>query len=432
MSDNVFFWFRRDLRLNDNSGLYHALKSGYKVIPAFIFDTHILNKLDNKKDKRVVFFLSSLQEIQNLLKAANSSLFIRYGDPVQVWQQLISEFKSRGVYTNNDYEPYAIYRDRQVKELFNSQGLEFYSYKDQVVFEKDEVIKPDGTPYTVFTAYKNKWLKHYSPDHIETFPSEKLFSNFYSCETQKIPEPNDIGFEKTDTLFPSKHISPEVIEHYHLNRDFPAIEGTTRLGVHLRFGTVSIREAVRIAFELNETWLSELIWREFFNTILFHFPQVENHAFRAHYDNIQWRNDEKEYELWCRGLTGYPFVDAGMRELKKTGFMHNRVRMVTASFLTKNLLIDWRLGERYFAKKLLDYDLAANNGNWQWVAGTGCDAAPYFRIFNPMTQLNRFDNDLVYVKKWVPEYGTSAYPRPIVDLADSRTRAIMVYKEAKQ
>ncbi len=431
MSDNVFFWFRRDLRLNDNAGLYHALKSGFKVIPVFIFDTKILDKLENKKDKRVEFILSALRDIQNVLKAANSSLFICYGNPVEVWSKLINEFNSKAVYTNNDYEPCAITRDQQVKELFNSRGRGFYSYKDQVIFEKDQVLKPDGKPYTVFTAFKNKWLKLYTPEQSETYPTENLFSNFFSCKADKLPELSDFGFETTDTLFPAKQISPDFIKNYHLTRDFPALEGTTRLGVHLRFGTLSVRELMRIAFELNETWLSELIWREFFMTILYHFPHVENHSFKSQYDNIQWRNDKKEFELWRRGLTGYPLVDAGMRELNRTGFMHNRVRMVTASFLIKNLLIDWRWGERYFAEKLLDYDLAANNGNWQWVAGTGCDAVPYFRIFNPMTQLDRFDKDLVYVKKWAPEYGSSAYPQPLVDLAASRNRAIMVYKQAK-
>jgi len=273
-------------------------------------------------------------------------------------------------------------------------------------------------------------LKLYTPQISETYPTENLFANFLSCESEELPELKDIGFEKTDTLFPGKQISPKVIENYHLTRNFPALEGTTRLGVHLRFGTLSARELVRIAFELNETWLSELIWREFFMMILYQFPHVVDHAFKAKYDNIQWRNEKKEFDLWCRGETGFPLVDAGMRELNQTGFMHNRVRMVTASFLVKNLLIDWRRGERYFAEKLLDYDLAANNGNWQWIAGTGCDAAPYFRIFNPMTQLDRFDKQLVYVKKWAPEYGSSAYPEPITDLAVSRNRAITVYKEA--
>ncbi|MBN2410101.1 deoxyribodipyrimidine photo-lyase [candidate division KSB1 bacterium] len=431
MSNAVFFWFRRDLRLYDNAGLYYALKSGFKVIPVFIFDSNILDKPGNKKDKRVEFIFSALQDIHNRLRAAKSGLFVRYGNPVEVWKNLIFEFNGKAVYTNNDYEPYAITRDRQVKDLFESRELGFYSYKDQVIFEKDQVLKPDGTPYTVFTAFKNKWLKLYTPGQSDTYPTENMFSNFYSCQAEKLPEPADFGFEKTGTVFPSGQISPQVIKNYHLTRDFPALAGTTRLGVHLRFGTVSIRELVRIAFELNETWLSELIWREFFMTILYLFPHVENYCFKSRYDNIQWVNDEKEFDLWRQGLTGCPLVDAGMRELNQTGLMHNRVRMVTASFLVKNLLIDWRKGERYFAEKLLDYDLAANNGNWQWVAGTGCDAAPYFRIFNPETQLEKFDKDRIYVKKWVPEYGSPAYPDPIVDIAASRNRAIMVYKQAK-
>ncbi len=431
MSDTVFFWFRRDLRLYDNAGLYHALKSGLTVIPVFIFDPNILDKLGNKKDKRVEFIFSALLEIHNTLKAANSGLFVRYGDPVEVWKKLIFEFNGKAVYINNDYDPAAITRDRRVKDLFESRGLGFYGFKDQVVFEKDQVLKHDGTPYTVFTPFKNKWLKLYTPDRSETYPAENLFSNFYCCRAGELPGLSDFGFEKTGAVFPPRQISPEVIKNYHLTRDIPALAGTTRLGVHLRFGTVSIRELVRTAFELNETWLSELIWREFFMTILYLFPYVETRSFKSRFDRIQWINDEKEFDLWRRGLTGFPLVDAGMRELNQTGFMHNRVRMITASFLVKNLLIDWRFGERYFAENLLDYDLAANNGNWQWVAGTGCDAAPYFRIFNPETQLEKFDKDRVYVKKWAPEYGSSAYPEPVVGLADSRKRAIMVYKQAK-
>ncbi len=431
MKVNVF-WFRRDLRLFDNAGLHAALKTDYPVLPLFIFDSDILDDLKDKKDKRVEFIHNSLMEMQHQLQARGSSLIVRHGKPIDVWRQLTQDYDISSVFTNTDYEPYAIKRDRDVENFLNSQNIEFTSFNDQVIFEKDYVLKANGEPYTVFTPYKNAWKKKF----IETkaldndYPIEPFKDNFFKSEPAPLLTLNDVGFEPTKTEFPSSIVGDEIIQNYHQQRDIPGIRGTTRLGVHLRFGTVSTRQLIRRAFHTNETWFDELIWREFFKMILYHFPHVVNRSFREKYDRIEWRNNKNEFEKWCEGQTGYPLVDAGMRELNETGFMHNRVRMVTASFLCKHLLIDWRWGERYFAEKLLDYELSANNGNWQWAAGTGCDAAPYFRVFNPTTQMEKFDADLNYVKKWLPEYGTDTDLEPIVEHKFARQRAIDTYAKA--
>jgi deoxyribodipyrimidine photo-lyase len=424
------FWFRRDLRLNDNAGLYHALKDEHPVLPLFIFDTDILNNLTDKTDRRVEFIQNALAELQTELEKFEGSLFIKCGCPIEIWKQLVDEFEVAEVYMNHDYEPLAINRDNEVGEFLSSQGISVHSFKDQVIFEKDEVVKSDGSPYTVYTPYMKKWKSKINDFNLPHYPCEKHFSNFYKSSPEKIPSLEELGFKGMREGFPSKAIDEALLRNYQKTRDYPGINGTSRLSVHLRFGTVSIRELVRTAMNLNETWLQELIWREFFMMILYHFPHVVDTPFREKYQKIKWYNDKEEFRKWREGKTGFPIVDAGMRELNATGYMHNRVRMIAANFLTKLLLIDWLWGERYFAEKLLDYELSSNNGNWQWAAGCGCDAAPYFRIFNPDTQMKKFDPELKYVKKWVPEYGTDSYVKPMIDYKSSRQRALMVYKEA--
>jgi deoxyribodipyrimidine photo-lyase len=424
------FWFRRDLRLNDNTGLFHALKSGLPVLPIFIFDTEILDKLNSKNDARVNFIYNQLQNINAEIEKHGSSLKVLYGKPLEAFRQLTGEFETAAVYTNNDYEPYAIQRDKEVETFLKLKGIAFRSFKDQVIFEHNEILKDDGMPYTVFTPYSKKWKQRLGNTKIPEFPSQNYLQNLLKAEPFHFPEIAEIGFKRSQIQVPSMNISEQLIKNYAENRDLPALDATSKLGVYLRFGTIGIREVTRIARNLSEVFLNELIWRNFFSQILRHFPHVENKAFKPKYDFIEWRNNEKEFEAWRRGETGYPMVDAGMRELNETGFMHNRVRMVTASFLTKHMLIDWRWGEAYFAEKLLDFDLASNNGNWQWAAGCGCDAAPYFRVFNPESQQEKFDPQAKYILKWVPEYGTVKYPQPIVEHAFARERALRVYKNA--
>lgn len=424
------FWFRRDLRLHDNHALYQALSSGYPVLPVFIFDTEILNKLSSKRDARISFIYAEIKKIKGELEKFGSSLKIFHSNPSDAFRELTGQVEIEAVFANKDYEPYAKGRDKKVGEFLKNNGIDFILFKDHVIFEENEVLKDDGTPYTVFTPYSKKWKQVLSETEIPVFPSEKRQENFLKIESFVLPELKDLGFENSSVEILPLDISEEIIRNYTKTRDFPAINGTTRLGVHLRFGTVSIRELTKKAMDWSETFLNELIWRNFFSTILWHFPQVVNKSFKPKYDFIQWRNNEKEFERWCNGETGYPMVDAGMRELNETGFMHNRVRMVTASFLTKHLLIDWRWGEAYFADKLLDYELASNNGNWQWAAGTGCDAAPYFRIFNPESQQKKFDTKREYIRKWIPEIGTVKYPQPMVDHKFARERALTTYKTA--
>lgn len=424
-SDTAVFWFRRDLRLSDNAALYRALKENDTVLPIFIFDTVILDKLEDKADRRVEFIHQTLLALKIQLEELGSSLLVFHGTP----EAFFKHIRPKVVYTNRDYEPYARRRDEHISDILTAKGSALKTYKDQVIFEKNEVVKDDESPYTIFTPYSKKWKARLEAFYYKSYPVEKYQSSLKKVKPLLFPSLTDIGFQKTEAAFPDRTIRQSIIEHYHETRDFPAVAGTTKLSVHLRFGTVSIRKLVQVALKKNETWLNELIWRDFYHMILWHFPNVEK-AFKPQYDQIKWRNNEKEFEAWCNGQTGYPIVDAGMRELNKTGFMHNRVRMITASFLTKHLLIDWRWGEAYFAKKLLDYDLAANNGGWQWAAGSGCDAAPYFRVFNPHLQTEKFDGELKYIKKWVPELNTTAYPKPIVQHEFARKRVLDVYQKA--
>ncbi|MEO5948216.1 MAG: deoxyribodipyrimidine photo-lyase [Chitinophagaceae bacterium] len=426
----TIFWFRRDLRLHDNAGLFHALKNELPVLPIFIFDKNILDELEDKSDRRAEFIHEALQDLQKQLLKNGSSLDVRYGTPLEVFKELINEYAVRRVFTNHDYEPYAKERDVAIENLLKESGISFHTFKDQVIFEKDEVFKDDGKPYTIFTPYSRKWKATLTDFYLQSYNNKKFFKNFYKQLEREIISLKEMGFKPSDQTFPDKEWKGQLIRHYKEQRDIPSLHGTSRLSVHLRFGTISIRSLAAEAGALNETFLNELIWRDFYQMILWHFPNVVSNAFKPAYDNIQWRNNEQEFEAWCNGQTGYPIVDAGMRELNETGFMHNRVRMIVASFLTKHLLIDWRWGEAYFAKKLLDFDLAANNGGWQWAAGSGCDAAPYFRIFNPYLQTQKFDPELKYVKKWVPEFEEFTYPKPIVDHTLARKRCLEVYATA--
>lgn len=420
----AFFWFRRDLRLEDNVGLFFALESKYPVIPLFIFDEEILYNLP-KNDSRVGFIHDSLFEIYQKLQALGSSIFVKKGKTQEVWQTLIQEYDVKEVFFNKDYEPYAIKRDLALCELLEANKTAHFSFKDQVIFEKMEITKADGLPYTVYTPYKNKWLEKYnSMAPVREYDTSEKFSNFHKSNFT-FPTLSQIGFEES----PIKVIPHNLknVSNYHETRDFPALDSTTHLSPHLRFGTVSIRKLVNWAAHKNQVFLSELIWREFFMQILFSFPKVVTQNFKSAYDGIQWRNNEEDFKRWCSGTTGYPMVDAGMRELNQTGYMHNRVRMVVASFLCKHLLINWQWGEAYFAEKLLDFELSANVGNWQWAAGTGCDAAPYFRVFNPEIQLKKFDDKGIYIRKWIPEFDLG-YGAPMVDHAFARDRAIATYK----
>lgn len=427
----ALMWFRRDLRLHDNAALYHALRSGLPVVPVFIFDRNILDDLEDKGDRRVEFIHQALEHMQEQLLAAGSSLDVRYGKPGEIFRQLLAEYKVEKVFTNHDYEPFAIERDAEISAMATSAGAVFSDYKDQVIFEKDEVVKDDGKPYTVFTPYSKKWKARLNEFYLSSYPSEKYAGGFFRQQAREIPGLESMGFHKVGNGFPGSKLNEPLVKAYTVQRDFPAISGTSKLGIHLRFGTISIRELARKALKLNDTFLNELIWRDFYHMILWHFPAVgKGRAFKPEYDFIQWRNNEDEFRRWCDGQTGYPIVDAGMRELNTTGFMHNRVRMITASFLTKHLLVDWRWGEAYFAKKLLDYDFAANNGGWQWAAGSGCDAAPYFRIFNPYLQTEKFDSKGDYIRKWVPELDGFGYPEPIVIHEQARKRCLEVYQAA--
>ena len=421
------FWFRRDLRLEDNKGLSEALKADEKVIPIFIFDKDILDLLEDKYDRRVDYIHQALEKINQELKEFGSSLLTFHGKPLDVFKQLEKDFEIKSVFCNRDYEPAAIKRDDKVKDFLDSKKIDFFDFKDQVIFEKHEVAKDNGEPYTVYTPFSKKWKKQLTElDYASVKIDKNQFQKLPSKKTLRLKE---IGFEKTDFDFEEPSLESKIIDVYDEKRDFPALDATTHLGIALRFGTISIRKCVKFAMNHNETWLNELIWREFFMQILFHFPKVVNYCFKEKYENITWRNNEAEFERWCNGETGYAIVDAGMRQLNQTGRMHNRIRMVVASFLTKHLLIDWRWGEAYFAKKLLDYDLSANNGNWQWAAGCGCDAAPYFRVFNPDEQTKKFDKDLKYIRKWNPDFEKDILENRIVEHKFARERALETYKK---
>lgn len=426
------FWFRRDLRLDDNVGLFEALNGEYPVLPIFIFDKGILNKLP-KNDARVTFIFDTLQKLRmELIEKHSSSVALFYGNPSNVFKALLQQYDIQAVYTNHDYEPYAEERDKNIVQILAGKEIPLKTFKDQVIFEKNEITKDDGKPYVVYTPYKNKWKQKFNASCIEMKDSRIHFDNLMNQTDPPNVSLEAMNFERSTIEVPNYIVTPQLIHNYEATRNFPAKEnGTSRLGPHLRFGTVSVRQMVAKAIaEENEVFWSELIWREFFMQILWHFPHTTKSSFRPKYDRIEWRNNEMEFEKWKTGQTGYPLVDAGMRELNTTGYMHNRVRMLVASFLCKHLLIDWRWGETYFAEKLLDYDLSANVGNWQWAAGSGVDAAPYFRIFNPTTQIEKFDKQHAYIKKWVPELQELTYPTPMVDHKMARERCLKTYKEA--
>ena len=430
------FWHRRDLRLHDNAGLYHALRGEFPVVPIFIFDRNILDELP-KKDARVEFIHHEILRLRQDLKNMGSDIRVYYGKPHEVWAQILNEFDVAAVYTNRDYEPYAKDRDKEVKQLCEKNNISFQTFKDHVIFEDGEIEKNDGGPYTVFSPYARKWrskleskMENGRSFYLKAYPCEKYRDNYHTFKADDVPTLESMGFEETDIEIPSREVPRSIIKSYKEIRNFPAADGTSRLGIHFRFGTISIREKAYRSQSLSDTYLNELIWRDFYSQILGAFPHVVSQSFREAYDHIPWRENDEEFKAWCEGRTGYPIVDAGMRELNTTGYMHNRVRMITASFLTKHLLMDWRKGEAYFAEKLLDFELASNNGGWQWAAGSGTDAAPYFRIFNPDSQQKKFDKDYRYIKKWVPEFGTDDYPEPLVDHKFARERCLETYKES--
>jgi deoxyribodipyrimidine photo-lyase len=425
------FWFRRDLRLDDNVGFYNALKSKHPVLPIFIFDEDILEKLP-KNDARLTFIHETLQEMRvTLEKAHGSSIAMLHGKPVAVFEQLIEKYNIQTIFTNRDYEPYATERDAEIQKLLTPNNIEFLTFKDQVIFEKNEVTKKDGLPYVVYTPYMKVWKEKFKTCNLDFYYTSSFLKNLIKTNTLPNLSLSDIGFTKSDQKTVHYTVTPALIQNYEDTRNFPSQDSTSKLGPHLRFGTVSIRKMVAKAIsEKNEIFWQELIWREFFTQILWHFPHTSKNSFKAKYDRIEWRNNEEDFKKWCNGETGYPLVDAGMRQLNQIGFMHNRIRMLVGSFLCKHLLIDWRWGEAYFAEKLHDYEMASNVGNWQWVAGSGVDAAPYFRIFNPTTQIKKFDKDLEYIKKWVPDFQEFTYPKEMVDHKEARERCLKVYKEA--
>jgi deoxyribodipyrimidine photo-lyase len=425
----TLFWHRRDLRMADNAGLFKALKHGLPVQPVFVFDTTILDQLP-RNDQRVLFIHQEINALKEQYREWGSELLVVAGNPVDQIPKLAKELHARTVFTNRDYEPYALQRDKQLAEILSKESVEFVGAKDHVIFEKGEVLKADGKPYTVFTPYMRRWKEQLTSFYTASYPVEKYAGNLRKLSgLLTCPSLEELGFSADQTVvFPDRIPPVEIIRNYHETRDIPSVEGTSRLSLHLRFGTVSIRTLVRLAQAAGEKFLNELIWRDFYQMIIFHFPQSVTQAFKPEYDRIEWEHNEEHFRCWREGKTGYPLVDAGMRELNATGHMHNRVRMVTASFLTKHLLIDWRLGERYFAEKLLDFELASNVGGWQWAASSGCDAAPYFRVFNPTLQQEKFDPKCEYIRKWVPEFGTETYPKPIVDHAFARERVLARYK----
>lgn len=425
------FWFRRDLRLDDNIGFYEALKSNHPVLPIFIFDSTILNDLP-QDDARVTFIFETLQKMRDTLqKEHHSSIAMYHGKPLDIFKQLIEEYNIKTVFTNHDYEPYAKARDAEIKALLSKHEIAFRTFKDQVIFEKNEVVKSNGDPYVVYTPYMKTWKAHFKNHDLKIYYTNEYLDNVVKHSRLPNLGLSDMGFTTSNQKIVDYKVTPTLIQEYEDKRNLPAKDATSRLGPHLRFGTVSIRKMMKKAVaEKNETFWQELIWREFFMQILWHFPNTKDEAFKAKYDRIEWRNNEEEFKKWCEGNTGYPLVDAGMRQLNETGFMHNRVRMLVGSFLCKHLLIDWRWGEAYFAEKLHDYEMASNIGNWQWVAGSGVDAAPYFRIFNPTTQIDKFDKNKAYIKNWVKEYGTDKYPEKMVDHKEARERCLKVYKEA--
>ena len=427
----ALFWHRRDLRINDNKGLFEALKQNEIVHPIFIFDKSILDKLPNN-DQRILFIYQEIESLKKSYQNLGSDLWVYYGEPSEIIPKIAQELNCSSVYFNNDYEPYALQRDQEIQVSLNNIKIKFIGNKDHVIFEKNEVLKDDGKPYTIFTPYSRKWKANLKEEDLREYSIEKHTGNLVQKQQEEaLITLEEMGFEsKVLHDFPDRIAKNEILNNYHLSRNFPAVKGTSKLSLHLRFGTISIRKLALIAREQNETYLNELIWRDFYQMIIFHFPKSAENSFKAQYDKIIWEKNEAHFDSWCTGKTGYPIVDAGMRELNATGFMHNRVRMVVASFLTKHLLLDWRLGAAYFAEKLLDFELASNTGGWQWAAGCGCDAAPYFRVFNPQAQQEKFDKSFEYIKKWVPEYGTSSYPEPIIEHKFARERILQRFKSA--
>ena len=429
MSNKALFWHRRDFRIEDNAGLYKALKSGLKVQAIFIFDQNILDKLP-KNDQRVLFIHQEIKRLKEEYQQLGSDIKVFYGNPLEILPRIVKEHKIEKVFTNRDYEPYALERDASIFESLKTLNCEFIGAKDHVLFEKNEVLKDDGLPYTVFTPYSRKWKAKLNDSYLSSYPTLKYSENLQKSALQELIPLQEMGFVSTQLFpFPERLTDEKIIVNYSQQRDIPAVRGTSKLSVHLRFGTISIRQLAQKAVNLNESYLNELIWRDFYQMILFHFPHSVKNSFKRQYDKIVWEKDDQLFKAWCEGKTGYPLVDAGMRELNATGFMHNRVRMVVASFLTKHLLIDWRLGETYFAEKLMDFELASNIGGWQWAASSGCDAAPYFRVFNPSLQQEKFDKQFTYIKKWVLEFGTSSYPAPIVEHKFARERVLDRFKQ---
>ena len=427
----ALFWHRRDLRIDDNKGLFEALKQNEIVHPIFIFDKSILDKLP-KNDQRILFIYQEIESLKKSYQNLGSDLWVYYSEPSEIIPKIAQELNCSSVYFNNDYEPYALQRDQEIQVSLNNIKIEFIGNKDHVIFEKNEVLKDDGKPYTIFTPYSRKWKANLKEEDLREYSIEKHSGNLVQKQQEEaLITLEEMVFEsKVLHDFPDRIAKNEILKNYHLSRNFPAVKGTSKLSLHLRFGTISIRKLALIAREQNETYLNELIWRDFYQMIIFHFPKSAENSFKTQYDKIIWEKNEVHFDSWCTGKTGYPIVDAGMRELNATGFMHNRVRMVVASFLTKHLLLDWRLGAAYFAEKLLDFELASNTGGWQWAAGCGCDAAPYFRVFNPQAQQEKFDKSLEYIKKWVPEYGTSSYPEPIIEHKFARERILQRFKAA--
>jgi deoxyribodipyrimidine photo-lyase len=426
----VIFWFRRDLRLKDNIGLYRALQSGKPVLPVFIFDEEILKPLP-ANDHRLAFIYDVISSMHSTLNVEGGrGVLVQKGQPLEVFKNLLEAYRVEAVYCNQDHEPYGIRRDESISGYLKEKGIGFYSFTDHLITEKGEILTAEGNPYRVFTPYSRAWKSNLQTNHTNHFSSEDYLSVVLKQKEWNFPSLASIGFQTSELKAPALKIDDEIISKYDQTRDIPSLEGTSRLGVHLRFGTISIRELVRKALKLNETFLNELIWREFYAMILWHYPRVVDEAFKPAYDRILWRDAEDEFELWKTGMTGFPMVDAGMRQLNATGYMHNRLRMVVASFLSKHLLIDWRWGEAYFAEKLFDFELSSNNGGWQWSAGTGCDAAPYFRIFNPASQQKKFDPQQRFIRQWIPEFGTDAYPEPMVDHSMARERCLSTYQKA--
>lgn len=426
------FWHRRDLRIADNSGLFKALTSGQKIQAVFIFDSNILNLLSDKEDARITFIYREISRLKAEYQSLGADLLVLYGDSIEIIPQLALEMGADAVFTNRDYEPKAVLRDTRINELLATHKIKFIGAKDHVIFEKDEITKGDGSPYTIYTPYANKWREKFKDQAYTPFQTENYFHHLAPINsTQQLLSLDEMGFKENKKIdFPPLTIPTEILQNYHETRDYPSIKGTSKLSIHLRFGTISIRQLVQVASTKNPVYLNELIWRDFYQMIIHHFPESVERAFKVKYERIEWEHNEIHFNAWCEGETGYPLVDAGMRELNNTGFMHNRVRMVVASFLCKHLLLDWKWGAAYFAEKLLDYEEASNIGGWQWAAGCGCDAAPYFRVFNPTLQQQKFDPKFDYIKKWVPEFGTIAYPEPIIEHTFARDRVIIRYKYA--